>query len=574
MPKLSRLDTKNNTGEPDGVEVKLPIHLTDIDNMVVTAERVYRYFKVPPKISGAKVEFRRTKPSQQGTEWRYIGDGKSYALMGNVGYDISIDSLGDKLNYKAKILLQLGVELDFKIGELEIAANREGLQYRDITKQALMTKLAFILTEVGSLFSKQIAGATNMWEAKKLYYELFQQRGDYGQRTLRECVDDKVIWNGKPVTTGKYEFLGYDPYNTSTTRGVLGRVCIHRPYQSMYGSRRSKGRRDKNWFDWFAKDTHHIIINDLPGGHQSPTREAGFWATNPTVEKVLLLTFESDAEKDKWWKKWELDGHPFTLMSAITPLKAPVTAGSSSGPSAHKNKHQAAAFILKNQISDRNTASLNWDIATVDTAAGKGAYVSLQRFNVMNSKWENGIVSFIEMITLLRGAGLLKNYPKIYGFKQQWLDKHKTKLGAGWEKLENIITVEMDTFTKGKEQDYANLLESQKHLDFVIAKDWAAVPQGNSLREYIDALSTMKQCSHAQIFDCLRRGVYKNWIGDAPNNLPKPTVKLDKLLAEMNDDFPMLKLWGSVSYYRKDLKQATKSEIKLAIDYVNMVLSV
>ncbi len=580
-PRIAKLDEKDNTGQPDGIEVKIPIKQADIDQFAVTAERVYRYFKVQPKITGQTIVFRRSKPSQQGTGWRYVGDGKSIAIMGNVGYDINYASLGDKLTHKMITLLQLGIELDFNIGELEIAATREGLQYRDITNNAIVARMKHVLGEVGTLFSNQIAGATTMYEAKKLYYELFQQRGNYGQQSLRDAVSDKVTWNGKPITTGKYslERDEYQAMNQGPNKGLISITCISRP--SGYGRRR---RRNDRWFEWYASDKYKIILNDLPKKSHSPTREAGFWAdtANASIERVLILAFEDDKEKAKWWTKWELDGYPTVLMSTITPLKT-VSTSNPNGPSVHRNKHQASAFVLKDKDGSDYTQSMNWDTVTVDPDKDSGVYVSLHNFNVQQKPpgWGAQSNHFRLMVTMLRKAGLLKSYPKIYGFKETWLNrpikgKVTRRLGAGWLEFDDVLTKEITAWMVGKEQAYANFLESQSHKDFITAADWSAVPKGNSLAEYRDSLTTLKQCSHADLFDCLRRGSYANYIGKAPTNLPKPVVHLDALVKKVRADFPMLSLWaGDPRYYGgNDLKSVTKEQIKLAVEYVNMVLSV
>ena len=98
------------------------------------------------------------------------GIGEAVAVMGNIGYPIDFDSL----NYEGEDFYDLqnlchdNLILDIEIGELEISASREQLQYTDNTKETIIEKLKNVRDEIISIIKADFDNCETMFEAKCL----------------------------------------------------------------------------------------------------------------------------------------------------------------------------------------------------------------------------------------------------------------------------------------------------------------------------------------------------------------------------------------------------------------------
>jgi hypothetical protein len=321
----------------------------------------------------------------------------------------------------------------------------------------------------------------------------------------------------------------------------------------------------------------------LPGGHNSPTREAAFWAANPDVTHILLLTFVDDKAKDKFWKDNKLDGVPTTLMSSLTPLKT-VSGSNGATPSIHRAKHQARAFTLKEgAVGYSTTESLKWDTATVDTKNGKGVYVTIDKFIVCGppqkipatanySEYNATVMKGI--VEKVRAAGLLTKYPKIHAFKRSWLagtDGKPRVLGAGWVKLEDALSAEINTRLKGFEQEYVDFQSLTQHDPLLTWKNWLAAPRGTSLHTLVEELKRCSYPQHKAFFELLLDRNNAGWVG---SHTPKGKKAVDFAVLEkkVKDDYPIISLLAFKDRYSiKTLQNFDAKQISAILDYVKLV---
>jgi hypothetical protein len=564
-PRLAKQDERP-TDSPDGIEVKVPVRVEDIAEFQEKAERVFRYFKVRPIIHGHKIAFTNDEKKFEGTGWRYTGSGRSYAVMGNVGYDLNDSSMGTTTE-TVRTLIRLGVELDFEIGELEIAANREGLQYKDLTKKNVADRLTVLAAEVGSIFTKQIAAATTLWEARKLYGQIFERQGDYSLTQLRNLVGGHIIWNGVQINTGRF-YIGNKEKDPSVISVMeIGKRSWGRsPLQATLSAEYC-----------YASDKTQFVVNDLPTKKHSPSRVKGFFAVNPTMDSMVILTFLNDKTQAKYWKARELDGVIPIMMSAIVPAISVMT--STSGPSAHKAKHSAKAFVLNEKCSnsDRSTKSLFWETEDIDCKDGEGVYVALEKFCVIQPPmaiapryYENTPHFFIHQVVKgLRKSGLLDPSERIFGFKQTWLEEKK-RLGKGWITLEDHLKAVVKKMCEKDKlaQEVADYFASASYKEFMDEEVLKVAPKGMSLHTLLTELKRMR---HPKISTDTLLYLHENkgipWV-DAPT-VPKPSVNLDILEKQVRADYPLLHHWADDRVEK--LQNLGGSELDVAIDYIKMV---
>lgn len=555
-PRLARMLVTDTT-EPDGIEIKVPVRIEHFEEFRQKAERIYRYFKVRPKIAGARVDFQDAERIMSGNGWHYIGTGKSIAIMGNVGYDLTSSGMGgyaSSLPNAARILLDLGVELEFKIGDLEIAASREGLQYKDVTKKAVLARLNVMIKEIGLKFTTDIANAPSFWAAKQLYGEIFEKIGNQNARNLKDVIDGQVKWKGLVVNTARFEI---------SNKELDPEVNVFRVYERWKGARRS---REPNAQWTHASKNTALVVNDLPGGKQSPARERGFFEdpANGHVTDWILFTFVTPAAEKRYWKARGLEGAPTIKLSSITPAVASPSV--SGAPRVHNSKHSAKAFVFDESGAAKPygaARSLWWAQETVDMEKDSGVYVVLDAFFV--AKPGSGPVANLETpetfagkVKQLRDAGLIKG--KMYGFKVAVAGK----LGSGWVKLQDAANGKLAEFVKkqGAAQDAADYVAVQNHIPFFEPKHVAEFPD-SSVKDYLTQLNKMRTPKDAKAMNVILHYAHvEPWASKVA--LPKPSVNLDTLSANMRKEYPLLDLINQP-------RHLSPIQIKIVAEHIRLV---
>lgn len=135
--------------EPTGTQIQIPVRTNDIPEFVQKAEKLFIHFKPRPEINTTLPP--ETVPEvamKHGTISR--GKGEWYAVMGCIAYKIDMSQLRGLNAHRGgagSFLDRLDGYLYFNIGDVEIAASREGLEYSDKTKMRLIDKFIDLVDE-------------------------------------------------------------------------------------------------------------------------------------------------------------------------------------------------------------------------------------------------------------------------------------------------------------------------------------------------------------------------------------------------------------------------------------------
>lgn len=560
-PRMSKMH-EEPSNSPDGIEIKVPIRINDFAEFVTKAERIFRYFKVQPIIQGAKIEWQARGVAEfEGTGWRYTGSGTSVAIMGNVGYTLSPAALPLGIPTQLRTLIDLGVELDFEIGDLEIAANREGLQYKDHTIKSITDRLSIVAKEVAKVFTDRISKAPTLWDAHRMYGDNFEKLGkhQYGVRTLKEVVTGAITWQGKKITTGRF-----------TLKNVEKLPGIHVVEFTKNNYKTGSYSKMENPSQVYASEKTVLVLNDLPSATNSPSRVKGFFETDTKgVERLVTFTFANVVVQSKYWKARGLDNAPTINLSSIAPsVHVQVGSAGSSGPSIHRAKHSAKVFTLAVKVPDDSwTRSKWWDNAEVDLENDSGVYVKIDKFFAMR-KDIGGIwvpddpQSFYNNVQSLVRGGLLKN--PIYGFKPPMI----AKLGKGWVPLDVDIKMKYDKWIKANQQDIADADAAGAHTRWMPAEEASKFPKGSAMHTYLKAYSDMLNNGRkaaAIVSDIRKRS--NNLLPSALPKLPDPTHDLKKLSAEVFATYPMFPIMNRfMTHYWSD-----KNLLPAVVEYVTLI---
>lgn len=143
-----------------GIKVTFPVKREDMAQFSAKAKEIYRWFDVMPTVLGAPAIERRVK-KKDGVNFFIPEDaGQVGVLMGNVWYPLDASRAGE-------LLTCLNVTLKLNIGEVEVAASRESLQYSPDSVAALKARVALAEKEVvKELIAELEKLGLNTWEGK------------------------------------------------------------------------------------------------------------------------------------------------------------------------------------------------------------------------------------------------------------------------------------------------------------------------------------------------------------------------------------------------------------------------
>jgi len=167
VPSIAKMMDEQTT-DPAGVEVRFAVEERyDFDKFRQEAKSVYEYFKLRPVISGNQ-EFKFKDPEYKEKDIipgvHYHTDGqRSYAIMGNIKYPIDVPNAEKSLD-GLQGLLSCGLVMEFKIGELDFQASREGLSYIPQTIEAIKNKLVALNAQLAIHIAQEADKITNLWE--------------------------------------------------------------------------------------------------------------------------------------------------------------------------------------------------------------------------------------------------------------------------------------------------------------------------------------------------------------------------------------------------------------------------
>lgn len=221
VPSILHFDTENST-EPNGVEVKFAVKAGDINMFVDKIRSAYAPFRFKPVIKGAVINYPEITHLFKGNSWavrkngnesRYGDEGGSFAYMGNYSYPINVNSLfsGDRYahkNYdKVMAILNYGhAELYFNIGDLEVAPNKEQLQYDadQKTQKAIIAAALKAHAELTDQIQKSIEKPSTLWEAMLIYRKYNSYDSPFYKLT-KIIGDIPVSFNGKNIQTSEID---------------------------------------------------------------------------------------------------------------------------------------------------------------------------------------------------------------------------------------------------------------------------------------------------------------------------------------------------------------------------------
>ena len=436
--QITKMDTQK-TDEENGIEIVIPVKREDYEVFSETALDFFKYWSVAPEFRGIG---EKDVESALKVDITIEGDGwyadstaqESYAIMGNIAYPISSYNLNfENYSDNRKKLLEAGVIINFPIGDLEISASREQLQYTDRSKNALLSKLKDIVDKLPDVLAGALADCKTYWDAKIIYNELFYHGGSLF--ALKDVI--KKVGISYTDKNGKKWNMKHNHFDTSKYGKDIQLWVYKKP------DRWSRAKRVK------ATETHSIVVDkkamvieDDAISHHGRLNRVAPLIENYTGEPkdhqkhdiVYLIKYHTKQAKQDFlsekgfdYPAKELTSFPKIILRDIYPSNSTVSGGTSS----YKNdKHSTKVFMLDADTGINSTyhtpRSDLFTVASADFAKDSGVYVVLDKFYVqkngnMSASFQKHPYVIVEFIKSMKKMGM--DVPDVYAIKHDKLNK-------------------------------------------------------------------------------------------------------------------------------------------------------
>ena len=577
--QISKLSSEPTT-EADGIEIVVPVKSDDYEEFRNKARILFEHFVVKPVIKGTK-EFSYSTEDVlfKGEGWRWVNRNhqqqwqivrEATVVMGNIGYPINENELNiHKLEKEDRETLSSLVTdslvLEVPIGELDISASREKLQYTDRTRENLINALRKVRDELNTIVNEKFENSKTLFDAKILWGQVF----DYGSPMypLRDALGSSLKFNGEPV--GDDAFKGFRASDT----GELWR---------MNKSYRSARYKKEESYAINCKPETLVIEMDAASWRGYLGRVLPLVINEG--KDVYIVKFANEKAKKEWKDETGFDGE-LTSMSSLTQHKLSEFEGYSkssavSGRKISSPKSSAKVFALvEESYSTWHTPKSDfWEPTHVDLSNDSGVYVVIDRYEVRN-KLSNGTInpaSIQEIIRRLAKSGLPT--PTVYGVKAAKSSAFEE--ADGWVNLWSWLANSLkDIMIDG---GYA-----QRIVDYKAAEKWTdsfLVVQHTENRGLIRGKLALKENDWTKFVDAYDtllskeakslEGIvtwFNRWGIDLSFDL-KPSIDIDKLGKIAENKYEMLQFVHSARtfhYYHREGE--FDAAAKKVANYINVI---
>jgi hypothetical protein len=526
--QIAKLGSEATT-ETNGVEIVISVKDCDYEVFRTKAEGLFKHFKVQPIVKGAAVDLTKSECVLSGSFWGIYASqftsNFALAVMGNIAYPIDFYSLKSTDDNLTK-LLSANLVIEFEIGELDISASREKLQYTDRAIKAIIAKTDKILSEMNAKVEEKLKNCETLFQAKKVFGSIF----DYNSPLC--CISGlikKVSWKKTPLLDSRIVFDYKDC--SSTQASALAHV------RSYAKSWRGTKISSNELHSLECSENAVLILNDkgITNGITNRVHDL----LNIKGKRPVVFSI-----KDKsFFAKYNLDEtKDFVLLSSL-PVHSFASSG---GVSAAKSpKHSSKEFIFDaTKTSWASTRSSFWIQESVDIANDSGVYVEIENFDFKTTSGFTHPQNLSSYINNLKSLGVTA--PKIYGFKKHVMDK--VKKNAKFIPLSKYIKDTLENFAKTNKLSQ-NLADRQGYNKF--KADWWNVSSvsfdANS--PLAVALKKIKFCQDKVNETKLQTILTTFTFFAVEIEQVKPTYELDKVNEEILKMYSMFNIcnWYSVS---------------------------
>ena len=444
VPSIAKMMDEETT-DPNGVEVRFAVEdRYDFGKFRDEARYVYEYFKLRPVISG-NADFTFKDPDYKeeniipGVHYSNENYARgSYAIMGNIKYPIDIPN-ADKALGGMHGLLSCGLVMEFKIGELDFQASREGLSYIPQTIEAIKNKLLALNAQLAIHVAQEADKIDNLWERANYLAKRYEEGALFKSAVAKYVVDTKFsLYDPGTNRWNAFKAFKFDTKDLASKYNIAIRSFTKsNSYAACSTNKPTKSRKNVNGTEVLFDEWEIRVGN-----------ETNFVFNDTKVGALERAKFH--------WKNSKSDTHTSNVY-VIEP--------------ADKSKMvQKVAFLTELMMPPTNRVFKASDLLEKERAGGMGQNVTIMRLEEGRSRgWRNradmvwrdggkankfdssityyylplsgyknlGIVEDIKSLEIhLRSSGIF--IEDIYGVRKGDLDWVKTQ--KNWVNLDTFVT--------------------------------------------------------------------------------------------------------------------------------------
>ncbi len=454
---------EEESSEHNGIEVKFAVDKSDMDDFARKAGVVFRIFKNKPKVVG------NTRYSQYeqtlvevlaGEGWHFYktdfySPDRAVALQGNIEYPIDKNLLG-KLNDNQEFVVDGKFYIDFKIGELDIAASREGLGYDEQTIKNIKDALSRVYDEFIKKLEEKINKAPTMWQAWITASRLVDDLGFSYYRKNNMVFS----WKKKKINLGERFNYKFSDNPVKGDDGVSKPQIIDSKLKIIvYSREHSHGiPRVKRLDDYEASQTSSVEINITPGDNSifivcdeqdlSQTkliRKAREMAIKNTGKRIYLLNHMSK-------KFFNAMGNPeYMLTSSIVLSKI--------SPSSPK--------CMANYISYEPRATFAYDELEENIADGIDCYyATIIKDEFVDSIKKRSSSDILNLFNFLKNKEIIKKDAVFIAVKRYETELKRFK-ELGWTELISFGKEELKKYIEKNASSIRESIVAIKKKNFI-----------------------------------------------------------------------------------------------------------
>lgn len=245
------------TDEGNGTEIVIPIKQADFEEFRKWTYESTKHWAVKPTIFGAGIDYPdfATSTIMSGSNWflsradtGYYGGRQMKVLVDGIEYPFDVSVLNDP-SFSNLFGGNYVLYMNFEVGALSVAANRELLDIDDRTKLEISSVLCKVRKEIKASAQKKIDATVTYRGANDVFHEICQSIGDGYRQEFNWCG---LKLFGQAANVNSAIFQDFSVEGVANPEG---------PSAASRAGRRRYGREHQNLN--LTKGSR-LVINDLP----------------------------------------------------------------------------------------------------------------------------------------------------------------------------------------------------------------------------------------------------------------------------------------------------------------------
>lgn len=408
FPTIALFSTEE-TDEANGLEIRVAVKPADCMKFCEEAREVYRWFKTRPTIVGQQIEFPDEKPVFGRNGWTAHKSSKNLVIMGNVAYPLDAYQAGVGNNHA---LSYFNIHIEVGIGEVEMTASRESLEYTAKTKAAIQQRITEMGECVAEEMQEQFDKQPTLWEATRFL-------------NVNNLFIKNWTWQGIKVSSN-----GVIPLEKSYDCHI---------FSSSHRGGTVKMKKNETFSHIRCDDRYIYVNNDLPRGAMDRVRQM---VHNTKNEKVYLVKLDATQKAEFMSKAGTLPQGVFIEASTL-PKVVRVKTGVGGVPVIQCYRLNIGAEHKKDR----------WTQQEFDANA-EGVYVELDTWEIKDSDW----AKTRKLVAALAELGYDK---PVYGLRKKVLKK--AQVSPTWVTLDDYGMQALEA--KASDYDFAVNREEYEGYD-------------------------------------------------------------------------------------------------------------